>query len=339
MSDQAFIRRSIMRMIQHIFWALLAFILVSACGADQSQVGSVRNSHVPEQTTPSTAVRVVKHAIGETQVPESPHRVITLHTVHLGNALALGIKPIGTVGWYSNLTGIEPYKTQLEDLTGEFTFLGPYDQFNIEKILRLKPDLIIGFDYYETIYNELSQIAPTVLFQWDGNTPWKEAVRETGNALNQNEEVEQLFNQYNQRTQALNHKIQEEFTHLSVSVIDIDSSSMRFALKNSFLGSILQDIGASRPPSQDKDGIYDSFPVSLELIPQMDADVIFITTGQDQGSLDIVKQFKQHPLWSALEAVKQDRVYQVNPETWYGDNIITANLVLDDLYSFLFEKE
>lgn len=339
MSDRALTRRSIMRTIRHIFWALLAFILVSACGVDQSQIGSVRNSHVAEQTTPSTAVRVVKHAMGETQVPERPQRVITLHTVYLGNALILGNKPVGSIGWYSNLTGLGPYEAYLEELDGEFTFLGPYNQLNIEKILRLKPDLIIGFDYYAAIYDKLSKIAPTVLFDWEGETPWKGAVRETGYALNQEEEVEKLFNQYSQRTQALKHEIQREFSNLSVSVIDIDSSSISFALQDSFIGSILQDAGISRPPSQNKEGIYDNLPVSLELIPQMDADVIFISLGQDKGNLDFMEKIKQHPLWSKLRAVQRDRVYQVDPEHWYGDNMISANLVLDDLSHFLLEKE
>lgn len=327
------------RIIRSILWATLTFILVSACGADQAQISNVRSPSATEQTALSETVRLVKHAMGETQVPTNPQRLVTLHTVYLGNALALRIKPIGTIGWYSKLTGIAPYEAHLNNLPGEFTLLGSHDQPNLETMLRLKPDLIIGFDYYEDIYNQLSKIAPTVLFKWEGEPPWKNSVRELSKVLNRDEEVEQLFNQYNQRTQNLKQEIQKKFTHLSVSVVDIDSSSIRFALKNSFLGSILQDIGVSRPPSQDKDGIYENLPVALELIPQMDADVMFITTSQDQGSLAVVKQLKQHPLWLNLEAVKQDRAYQVNPEYWFGDNMIAANLVLDDLFKYLFEGE
>lgn len=326
-------KKQVNRVVKLLLLFVLAVILASACGGS-----APHTERVQSPTGPTSAVRVVKHFMGETQIPANPQRVVTIHTLHLANALALGVKPVGSIGWDSIVTSmeLEPY---LNNLPGEFTLLGKYHPLNIETILRLKPDVIVGSDAYKAVYGQLTQIAPTVLFGWEGEPPWKNGVRETGEVLNRDEAVEQLFDRYNQRTQALKQKIKEKFGHLSVSVVGLHASSMRLALKSSFPGSILSDIGVSRPPSQNKEGSYEHPPVSLELIPQMDADVIFIVTGKDRESLDVVKQFKQHPLWSTLEAVKQNKVYQVNSEYWYGDNIIAANLVLDDLSHFLLEEK
>lgn len=54
-------------------------------------------------------------------------------------------------------------------------------------------------------------------------------------------------------------------------------------------------------------------------------------------SLELANQLKNHPVWSQLEAVKQDKVYPVDAEHWYGSDIVTANLILDDLLDDLFK--
>ncbi len=108
--------------------------------------------------------------------------------------------------------------------------------------------------------------------------------------------------------------------------------------KEFFGGSVIQDAGLSRPPEQDKSGT-NSQPVSLEWIPKMGGDVILVISFMDGDSLELVEDLKRSPLWSQLEAVKQVKVYPVNAEHWYGGDIVTANLVLDDLFKYLLDEE
>jgi len=342
MSDQAFIKRSIMRMIQHIFWALLAFILVSACGADQSQVSSVRNSDVPEQPTSSTAVRVVKHAMGETQVPANPQRVVTLDTGHLANALALGVQPVGSTAWYrtEHQSGLSPVEPYLGDRLQELPILGygfTADQVSLEKLLSLKPDLIMAVTPHKAIYDQLSQIAPTVLYDYPDGDGWKDFLRSSSESLGKTQEAETLLNDYHQRIQDFQQKMGDRLS-MKVSVIHPFREGTRIMYKEFFGGSVIQDAGLARPSEQDRGGT-NSEPVSFEWIPKMDGDVIFAISFRDEESLDFVKQLQNHPLWSQLEAVKQGKVYPVNAEHWYGGDIVTANLVLDDLFKYLLDEE
>lgn len=326
-------------MIRQILWAALAFILVSACGTDPSQVETVHSPDAAEQTGTADTVRRVKHLMGETQVPVNPQRLITLDTNFLATALALGIQPVGSTAWLDigGQTMLDPIKPYLDDHAQELTILG-YNEVNLEKVLLVKPDLILGNNNHEAIYEQLSRIAPTVFYDYSGNgVRWKDLTRFAANVLGKSQEAEKLLNDYYQRTQELRQKMGDRASNIQVSVINPESNGVRLMYKGSLGGSVLEDVGLSRPPEQDKEGT-NAF-VSFELIPEMDGDVIFVVSFMDEDSLDLVNQLKNHPLWSQLEAVKQDKVYLVDSQHWYGSDIVRVNLILDDLFKYLLEEE
>ncbi|NJO73395.1 MAG: iron-siderophore ABC transporter substrate-binding protein [Leptolyngbyaceae cyanobacterium RM1_406_9] len=347
MSDRASISRKITQRVQQFLWAVLAFLFVSACGAVPSQVNTAESPN-EIQAPVSTDVRVVKHLMGETQVPSHPQRVITLDTSYLANALALGIQPIGSTVWLrqaqqTGLGSVEPY---LKDSSQELTILGygsNAEQVSLEKILTLKPDLILADQDHQAIYSQLSQIAPTVLYpdpyaNDDVRDGWKSFLRSTAEVLGKSQEAETLLNEYDQRIQEFKQRMGNRLSSVQISVINPMPEGVRLIYQDTFAGRVIQDAGLSRPTGQDKDG-YSSNPLSLELIPQMDGDVVFVISFMDAENLKLIEQLKNHPLWSQLEAVKQDKVYPVDAEHWYGSDIVTADLILDDLFKYLLEEE
>ncbi|MBF2050117.1 MAG: iron-siderophore ABC transporter substrate-binding protein [Elainella sp. C42_A2020_010] len=335
MSDRTLVSGKVTRMLRQLLWAVLAFILVTACGADHSQISSVRSPDAT-QTAPSDSVRLVEHMMGETQVPASPQRVITLDTNLLATALVLGNQPVGTVAWLDigGQTMLGPIKPYLEDHAQELTILG-YSEVNLEKVLLVKPDLILGNHHYEAIYDQLSRIAPTVLYEYsgNGNRGWKNMMRFCGDVFGKPQAAEKLVNEYYQRTQELRQKMGDRASNIQVSVISPESNGVRLMYKGSLGGTVLEDVGLSRPPEQDKDEVNSL--VSFESIPQMDGDVIFVVSFMDEDSLDLVNQLKKQPLWSQLEAIKQGKVYLVDAQHWYGSDIVRVNLILDDLFKYL----
>ena len=338
----ALVSSKVTQVLRQILWAVLAFILVTACGADRSQVSPV-GSPDAIQTAPADSVRLVKHMMGETQVPANPQRVITLDTSHLATALVLGIQPIGSTAWeqVEHRSGFEPFEPYLSDRTQELTILGygyTAREVNLEKVLLLKPDLILGNQDHEAIYTQLSEIAPTVLYNYsDDSDSWKGFFRFTAEVLGKPQEAEKLLNDYYQRTQELRQKMGSRASTIQVSVIHPTPYGIRLMYRDSFCSSVIQDVGLPRPPEQDKDGY--SLQVSAESIPKMGGDVIFLISFMDDESLDLANQLKNQPLWSQLEAVKQGKVYPVDAQHWYGGDIVRANLVLDDLFKYLLEEE
>jgi len=270
--------------------------------------------------------RVVKHAMGETRVPARPQRVVVLGD--LDNVLALGVTPVAAT---HSLDGFLPY---LRQRTEGIASLGINGEPNLESLVRLKPDLILGSVWDKELYDRLSQIAPTVLA--DGEYAWKDWLRTYAEALGKTAVAQQLLKDYEQRLETFRQQMGVELATTEVSLVNFWESHARIYVNRSFSGQILQDIGLPRPPAQDQDKMH--INVSLELIPQMEGDVIFLMLGSHNASK--LDQFRRHPLWSQLRAVQQNRVYEVSSDTWIsGWGILAAHRVLDDLSQYLLPTQ
>ncbi|MEW5860350.1 MAG: iron-siderophore ABC transporter substrate-binding protein [Cyanobacteriota bacterium] len=304
----------------------MTICIVSACGTN-ARKSETNNSINVSPNLQSQAVRVVKHAMGETKVPVNPQRVIVLGNME--NVLALGIKPVG-----ATTLGDGNFPSYLQSQTEGIAKLGINGQPSLEKILFLKPDLILGWSWDEGIYDKLSQIAPTVFAE--GAITWKEWLRTFAEALGKTPEAEKLLSNYNQRVKTFREQMGDRLSEIQVSVVNFWADQVRIYMKRSFSGLILNDIGMPRPSAQNKD--KNSENLSLELIPKMQGDAIFLVLGEGEESK--LTQFTNHPLWFQLNAVKQNKVYQVNNDAWIGSwGIIGANRVLDDLFKYLLTDQ
>ena len=286
------------------------------------------HSSFPE-TTFSANCRTVNHMAGETCVPLSPQRLIALSTPTLVDALAVGVKSVGAIFYFDQT----PF--YLEGKLDGIESLGR--QPNLEKILILNPDVIIGFEgVTESVYGHLSQIAPTVLGHWRGLPYWKEHFNFVAEVLGKTEEAEHVWAHYEHRVQDLRVALNDKYQDIEVSFVHICCGTIDIDLKNSFSGIILDDVGLRRPPAQNvitEDGLK---LLSEERLMDIDGDVLFVaaTSGESE---ELLKQLKQKPLWNQLRAVQQGRVYPVNYGTWRGGNPLAADAVIDDLFKYLVE--
>ncbi|WP_066383196.1 MULTISPECIES: ABC transporter substrate-binding protein [unclassified Anabaena] len=303
--------------IKLILFSVITALIVIGCGVSNPKSVTLKAENTTSQ------VRVVKHAMGETKVPIHPQRVVVLGG--LDNVLALGVKPIAstTLGDYN-------FPDYLEDLTIGIEKIGTNGQPNLEKILYLKPDLILGLSWDAKLYGQLSQIAPTILA--DEDREWKYWLKKYAEALGKTAKAEQLLQAYNQKIEILRQTMGENLDQTKVSLVNFWANYTRLYMNESFGGSILKEIGLPRPKYEDKDKHQEN--ISLELIPQIGGDVIFLILG---GHNELrLKQFTNHPLWSRLQAVQQNRVYPVSGDTWIAAwGLIGANRVLDDLLNYL----
>jgi iron complex transport system substrate-binding protein len=275
------------------------------------------------------APRRVAHAMGETAVPASPQRVVVLDTGELDNALALGANIVG-----APVNDAVEYQGYLADQIEGITDIGAIDEPNLETILALRPDLILGSQQrYEEIYPELEQIAPTV-FSASLRVPWQDNFRLHAEALGKTAEAEKLLVDYDARVAEVQMVLGERLDDTTISIIRFRPGQVRLYLKSSYIGYILQDVGVQRPPSQDEDAF--SAEITLEQIAEVDADYIFITGyAQDDSELET---FLESPLWQTLGAVQNNRAIDVNDDAWIaGLGVQSANAVLDDLIS-IFEE-
>jgi iron complex transport system substrate-binding protein len=313
------------KLYQNLFLFCCMAILVVACNASSDL-----------QTATSTNCRTINHEAGETCVPNNPERVVVLGVPTLADALALGVKPVGTI-LYFDKSYAPPY---LEGKLEGITELGSGSEPNLETILSLNPDLIIAMNTSGLSYDKLSQLAPTVVDDWYGYSEWKDHFNFVAKVLGKTEQAEEVWANYNQRIEKLRAALPDDYQDLEVSFVRICCGRLATDVKNSFSGQILEDVGLSRPSAQDVEVEGGLMFLSEELIPEMNGDVIFVVVDQeDEEAEKMFEQLKQKPLWNQLEAVQKGRVYPVNLPTWRGGNPLAADAVIDDLFKYLTESQ
>lgn len=306
-----------MKHINQIVCSLLLILLLAGCTIPAQPTAPAA---APEDGT-SSETHTITHAMGEAEVPVDPQRVVVLDTGEIDNALALGANIIG-----APIGDIQQYQEYLTDQLDGITDTGTISEPNLETIVSLDPDLILGSKQrYEEIYDQLSAIAPTVLTE-SLRVPWQDNFRLHAEALGKTAEAEELLAAYDTRTAAIGEALGD--TPPTISIIRFRPGQVRLYLKGSYIGYILQDVGLPRPPAQDEDVF--SAEIGLEQVADIDADYIFITGyAQDDSDQDT---FLQSELWTTLGGVQRGNAIDVNDDTWIaGLGVQSANLVLDDL--------
>ncbi|WP_020615691.1 ABC transporter substrate-binding protein [Paenibacillus daejeonensis] len=319
---------------------LLAMLLVlSACGggnntpaeepaaATNAEAGAEQPADPPAEET-QDQTRQVEHAMETTELTGTPERVVVLTQEGTEALLELGVTPVGAVnsglgdGWFPHIAD------QMEGVTE----LGDESQPNLELILSLQPDLIIGNKIrHEEIYSQLKEIAPTVLSA-DLAGQWKVNFALYSEAVNKQAEGEQAMADYDahieEATAALGDK-----TQLKVSLVRFLPETVRIYQKDTFAGTILSDLGVARPESQDVDNFMEV--IEKERIEALDGDVMFFFNAdydEEKGGTKNQQAWMADPLFANLNVGKNDTAFQVDEVIWnLSGGIMSANLLIDQI--------
>ncbi|WP_107725768.1 ABC transporter substrate-binding protein [Desmospora activa] len=281
--------------------------------------------------------RSIQHAMGETEVPESPQRVVVLTNEGLEALLAVGVKPVGAVQAFS---GEGTWYKHLEKEMDGVENVGTEHQPNLEKIMTLKPDLIIGNKMrQEKIYEQLSDIAPTV-FAEELRAQWKNNFKLYTDTVNKKAEGEAVIADFDQRVEKIREQAGDRLS-TEVSMVRFMPGRTRIYYNDTFGGTILKEIGFKRPKAQDKDDF--AAEVTKERIPEMEGDILLYYTydekGETEGS-EMEKEWLQEQLWKELNVVKQGNAHKVNDVVWTtAGGVKAANLLLDDVEKYLLDDE
>lgn len=293
-----------------------------------------------EETNCEEGFRLFEHAVGETCVPENPERIVTLTDQNaLLPLLELGIRPVGSAGRLveeDNTTvfrRVEGYDT--EEIVGVGDFFSP----NIEAILDLEPDLIVGYEFTDDeIYDELSAIAPTVYIQIF-NRPLNDALMDFADLVGETERAEELAQAYDERVEALLDELGDDADNITVSVITPAGNAGEFwhAADGQALGTVMDDLAFNRP---EPETVEQEAPYSIETIDQHEADVMLVVDfSGDLINDPIVQEFIGSPLFGTLDVAQAEQVYVIDGSQAVGAAWGKMDTFLDDLEQILLDPD
>ncbi|MBW4602161.1 MAG: iron-siderophore ABC transporter substrate-binding protein [Calothrix sp. FI2-JRJ7] len=319
------------RYINLFLLIVFSLLLITAC-----------NSHVIEKTNVQKTqlaipnCRIIKHKLGESCVPINPQRLVVTDQDTLDAVLALGLKPIAAAE--PNIAGSRG--KQFEGKIEGIISIGKSAQVNIERMVQLHPDLIMGLLINSQDYKLFSQIAPTVKVNFTQvmNDTWKYNLREIGEILGKNKQAQDILAQYEQRVKQLQKVVEQKLgkREVSVSRFYAAGTNTQFDTIHSFSGAILQSVGLSAPLHQlqltTKPNITE-IQISLEHVDLLDADTLFVAL--DPGAEENFRSYQKSQLWQSLNVAKNNQIYTVDSGYWAFGNFLAANAILDDISKYL----
>lgn len=286
---------------------MLSVLFLAGCGSSQEQSTA---SMEPSESTDNgqASKRIIKHLQGETTIEGEPKKIAVLDYRLADSLLALGITPYAMTSYMG--------ETNLEYLDGnplkDVKNLG--DEPNLEAVLEVEPDLIIGRENHAKIYGDLSKIAPTIILPVPDD--WRLGLTEMGEMLGKEKEASEWLAQYDQKVdeakKKLAQKVSKDETALYMRVMP---KEYRIHGPNQALGATLsQDLGFKPVPQVTATKKFEV--MSMEKLPELNPDYIFLEIGLPEkgGDKEAEKKYEeltQSPLWKNLKAVKKNQVYVV----------------------------
>ncbi|WP_342431603.1 iron-hydroxamate ABC transporter substrate-binding protein [Neobacillus sp. FSL H8-0543] len=272
---------------------LLLVLIISAC---TNEASTKEDKPAPDKNEPETIT--YKSETGPIEVPANPKRVILL-SGFTGNVIDLGVNIVGVDVWSKNNPTFETELKEVEEVSDE----------NLEKIIELEPDLIIGLSNIKNI-DKLSEIAPTVTYTW-GKVDYLTQHLEIGKLLNKEKEAQAWVEDFKKQATAVGNEIRAKIGEdATVSVIESYGKDLYVFGDNWARGTeILYQAMKLKMPEKVKEVALSTgyYTLSAEVLPEYAGDYIVLSKYSDADT-----SFQETETYKNIPAVKNKHVFEFN---------------------------
>jgi iron complex transport system substrate-binding protein len=272
---------------------LMLVLIISACGKEEST--NKQSTEPKEEETPQFIT--YESETGPIEVPADPQRVILL-SGFTGNVLQLGVNVVGVDVWSKTNPTFEEELKDVAEVSDE----------NLEKIIELEPDLIIGLSNIKNL-EKLSEIAPTVTYTW-GKVDYLTQHIEIGKLLNKEEEATTWVEDFKSRAEAAGEEIKAKIGEdATVSVIESWGKDLYVFGENWARGTeILYQAMKLKMPEKVKEVALESgyYTLSAEVLPEYAGDYVILSKYTDADT-----SFQETETYKNIPAVKNNRVFEM----------------------------
>ncbi len=305
--------------------------ILATCMASMILVGCSNTSTVEEKSKTVTVTDVR----GEVEIPENPERIVDLS----GNSdilSILGYKVIGTAN--SDAYDYTKFPTYLEETLKGATILGYSMQgtMDVEAIMNLDPDLIVISTVQEKMYDQLSEIAPTVMIKLEA-LDWKEDVKSLAKVFNKEEAANTWLENYDKKSKEVGDKIKETYGNDTTYLSFLASGGQFYVFDGAGFGNVLyEDLGLAKPEGMPEQNDISLPVVTYEGLASIKSDYIFvIATDED------LKVLEENGVWNNLPQVKEGKVVKLDSSPYFvqGYSSIGRKVLLDEIMEMLNETK
>lgn len=243
-----------------------------------------------------------------------------------------------------NVTGIadDKDKNNLENsikhLVGNYTSVGSRLEPDTELIKKAEPQLILADKIrHESMFEKLNTAAPTVLLEsFDANYDQSiETFKQIAELVSKEDKGRELVVQHNEKVEDLSKDIKLDKDVSTIAAVPTYDGLYVHA-SHSYVGQFLQKVGFNGSIPEDMENHLpeymgaDYLKVDTDRFASFNPERILIMVDEDNKA--DYEKLKESEAWPNIEAVRNDRVHDVNRERWAKyRGLIASELILEDL--------
>ena len=271
--------------------------------------------------------KTIVHDFGTTELKKAPKRIVILDNLYGEILDPLHITPVGaTTGQADSQEFSTLFKKQYKD--AKVVSVGWQGSPDLDKIAELKPDLILMTGEQENLYEELSEIAPTVGYQinTDENWDYHETSLKVAEIFDKRDEMKKDLDRVDAREAVFAENVKAKFGNQKLMYLRVTDNDIRYYAYGHF-GYLYDTYHFNRAETFNPDDMFQV--INPDKLKDINPDLL-IVQADSQELLD--NKLKNNPVWSSLKAVQNNKVIYADYSTYMlGFGIVSQEAIMKQI--------
>lgn len=279
------------------------------------------------KTSQTFKEKTIVHDFGTTELKKAPKRIVILDNLYGEILDPLDITPVGaTTGQADSQEFSTLFKKQYKD--AKVVSVGWQGNPDLDKIAELKPDLILMTREQEDLYDELSEIAPTVGYQinTDENWDYHETSLKVAEIFDKRDEMKKDLDRLDAREAVFAENVKAKFGNQKLMYLRVTDNDIRYYAYGHF-GYLYDTYHFNRAETFNPDDMFQV--IDPDKLKDINPDLLIVQT-DSQELLD--NKLKNTPVWTSLKAVQNNKVIYADYSTYMlGFGIVSQEAIMKQI--------
>ena len=279
------------------------------------------------KTSQTFKEKTIVHDFGTTELKKAPKRIVILDNLYGEILDPLDITPVGaTTGQADSQEFSTLFKKQYKD--AKVVSVGWQGNPDLDKIAELKPDLILMTGEQEDLYEELSEIAPTVGYQinTDENWDYHETSLKVAEIFDKRDEMKKDLDRLDAREAVFAENVKAKFGDQKLMYLRVTDNDIRYYAYGHF-GYLYDTYHFNRAETFNPDDMFQV--IDPDKLKDINPDLL-IVQADSQELLE--NKLKNNPVWSSLKAVQNNKVIYADYSTYMlGFGIVSQEAIMKQI--------
>ena len=279
------------------------------------------------KTSQTFKEKTIVHDFGTTELKKAPKRIVILDNLYGEILDPLDITPVGaTTGQADSQEFSTLFKKQYKD--AKVVSVGWQGSPDLDKIAELKPDLILMTGEQEDLYEELSEIAPTVGYQinTDENWDYHETSLKVAEIFDKRDEMKKDLDRLDAREAVFAENVKAKFGDQKLMYLRVTDNDVRYYAYGHF-GYLYDTYHFNRAETFNPDDMFQV--IDPDKLKDINPDLL-IVQADSQELLD--NKLKNTPVWTSLKAVQNNKVIYADYSTYMlGFGIVSQEAIMKQI--------